>query len=192
MGTLANHWQSTLESLTAAGKIEVRGNLKFHIDALDNGKVVVMVWRGKASKPYANYLFRDATRAGKYCQEQIDADEKSTKYKADRQRTKSDGIANMRAKIQVGTILVNSWGYEQTNVDAYQVVDKTDASVRLHRIEVSTDHSGSMSGQATPVPDAFVACKTFTKRITAHGVSFKHGGCDIWDGKRSYYVSWYG
>lgn len=99
-----------------------------------------------------------------------------------------------------GTVFVNSWGYEQTNVDAYEVVavvGKRTLELRPIAIE-SVQGETSMSDQVKPVPGAFVG-EVFRKRATvaSYGgtpdvyVSFEFGGCSKWDGERSYYRSWY-
>jgi hypothetical protein len=38
-------------------------------------------------------------------------------------------------KIEVGTIFVSSWGYDQTNIDFYKVVKMTDKTVWLQEVE---------------------------------------------------------
>ena len=57
----------------------------------------------------------------------------------------------------VGDILVASWGYEQSNVDYYQVVAVTKSSVRIR--EIQAKRVGGVTGMdyLMPVPDAFVS-----------------------------------
>lgn len=54
-----------------------------------------------------------------------------------------------------GDILVSSWGYEQTNVDFYQVVGITKCSVKIRPIMGHTIEEGYGCGHTTPVKDAF-------------------------------------
>lgn len=59
----------------------------------------------------------------------------------------------------IGTILYSSWGYDQTNVDWYQVVKLSGKqSVTLRKIRsVETDDSPTaMTGKCTPAPDHFM------------------------------------
>jgi hypothetical protein len=70
-------------------------------------------------------------------------------------------------KLEMGTILVSSWGYDQTNIDFYQVVGFTPSgkSVRLRAIESAhVEDTGFMSERVRPVPNAFTS-KPMTKRI---------------------------
>jgi hypothetical protein len=66
----------------------------------------------------------------------------------------------MEKKMKVGDILQSSWGYEQTNVDFYEVVKATKAMVTVRRIAgkmlPSEDGYSAMSGFTVPVPGAFV------------------------------------
>jgi len=54
-------------------------------------------------------------------------------------------------KMEVGTILVATWGYGQTNVTFYQVTKRTPKRVTV--VQVPTVHAydeGGMTAQATP------------------------------------------
>jgi hypothetical protein len=109
---------------------------------------------------------------------------------AERTRTKVHGVP-------IGTIYVNTWGYDQTNVNFYQVVATTAKTVTIRAIQkriTQSDGYSSMSGHATPIKDAFekgVLAETMTKRV-GHGdrLSMQYGACSKWEG-RPVYVSWY-
>lgn len=44
-------------------------------------------------------------------------------------------MKNQQQAMEVGTILVSQWGYDQTNVDFYEVVKATKTMVYVQRIE---------------------------------------------------------
>ena len=69
-------------------------------------------------------------------------------------------------KFKVGSILMSSWGYDQTNVDFYKVKRRTRRSVWLVEIgsELVEGSGGFMSGKVTAVPERETG-KTFMKRI---------------------------
>lgn len=96
---------------------------------------------------------------------------------------------------KVGDILVSIWGYEQTNVDYYQVVGITAKSVKIHPIMSSTTESGYMCGTCTPCRGAYIK-NIFMDGVTTKRVNY---GCvriargiyaHKWDGK-PHYCSWY-
>lgn len=58
--------------------------------------------------------------------------------------------------IQVGDIFVARWGYEQTNIDFWQVVKTTAKSVYVQQIESRIVGETQMSNEVMAVKDAFV------------------------------------
>jgi len=121
--------------------------------------------------------------------------------------------------LQVGDVITNSWGYEQTNVDMYQIVKATANYVWLQPIAgelVPDEGCGPMSGRVRPetpirqiltrevreygdwdpgIGNRVVNVKTVPVEPTKHkaegnSVHFEHGSGSKWDG-RSLYCSWY-
>ncbi|MDG2979042.1 hypothetical protein KNP65_03700 [Latilactobacillus curvatus] len=61
-----------------------------------------------------------------------------------------------KRKYELGTILVDVWGYEQTNIDFYQVVRATESSCWLRQIEKNyVKDISTMSSIVEPVKDEF-------------------------------------
>lgn len=61
--------------------------------------------------------------------------------------------------VKVGDIFVSSWGYDQTNVDYYEVVEMTDASVRIKGLMKGVlDGDGESHGimHVAPIPGAYI------------------------------------
>lgn len=95
--------------------------------------------------------------------------------------------------MKMGDILYSSWGYDQTNIDFYQVTKVMAKSVMIAQIksDMPKGEEGFMTGKVIPVKDAFVGAPML-KKIT------KSGGCKIasyawagpWDGKPKS-CSWY-
>lgn len=102
--------------------------------------------------------------------------------------------------VAVGDIFVASWGYDQTNVDAYQVVATTRCTVKVRQIGMESESTGAMTAQVRPVRDSFEAdAKVITKRPytwvydgkdETH-LNMTYGSCSQWDGARTYYSSSY-
>jgi len=58
-------------------------------------------------------------------------------------------------QIEAGDIFYSSWGYEQTNIDFYQVTKVSDSMVTLRMIaQDATEHD--MRGTCTPRPGEFI------------------------------------
>ena len=59
--------------------------------------------------------------------------------------------------VKIGDVFACSWGYDQTNVDFYQVVKRSPKTVTLREIEkTQTGETGFMSGEVKPVLNAFI------------------------------------
>lgn len=55
------------------------------------------------------------------------------------------------AKFEVGGYAYYMWGYDQTNVDWFKVVRKTDKSVWFEAIQAEKHYEGSMHGSSRPL-----------------------------------------
>lgn len=107
----------------------------------------------------------------------------------------------------IGTVFVSSWGYEQTNVTAYEVVSHHGkATLGLRRIAVEPASNGKSqpydgwAGTVKPVPgryvhDELVKRRPLPKASTYRGApTVKLPGdhhAEPWDGERVYYKSSY-
>lgn len=93
-------------------------------------------------------------------------------------RVNEERLAKARAAFEVGSILCNSWGYDQTNVDFYEVVrvSASKATCWIRPIAQRTVRdTGSMSAVVAPLGGRFTGPEE-QKRIGEFGVSFTHGG----------------
>ena len=75
---------------------------------------------------------------------------------AEKQRA---AMKNFKASdhFNIGDIVVNSWGYEQTNVEFYQVIEVLNKKIRVRQIKSDLVSAvGSMSGKVMPLKDEFL------------------------------------
>ena len=79
----------------------------------------------------------------------------------------------MAQTIQPGTILYSSWGYDQTNVDYYQVVSKSGRRVKVRPIASWTVSEGRGSDMVAPDVGNFTGPET-THIIGEHGITVGH------------------
>lgn len=104
--------------------------------------------------------------------------------------------------VHVGDIFYSSWGYEQTNVDFYQVVElRGKHTAIISEICGKTRVTGNMSGQIRAVRDSFTkGAKRYTVRTKKSGigvlVSIPYSSAHrepAWatDEFTEHYVSWY-
>lgn len=91
-----------------------------------------------------------------------------------------------------GDILYNSWGWEQTNIDFYQVIKSTDKTVWVREIsQVKTpDKDGFMTGKCIPVKDSFKGEEQKHGIRMFHGeqyVNCEYGTMQLWNGELKAY-----
>lgn len=87
---------------------------------------------------------------------------------------------NANEKVKIGDIFVNSWGYDQTNIDYYQVIRKTAKMVVLLPIKSRIEEDSFMQGRSYPLKDNFVQN---TEQIKKTPYEYKGDTCvsgDVW------------
>lgn len=162
-----------------------------------NGKFYVMAFSGKRKDHDIYYVYATEDQMKNRIDSFIKSCEEVEKYKADRKAAKKVALTNAKSMVKVGDIFVNSWGYDQTNVNAYQIVEAKGSTIKLKEIQTEgvkgTD--GFMCCRVRPVKDAFVSETTFTKRIQSYGnepyISFTYGSSTFHVEGKDYYCSWY-
>ena len=98
--------------------------------------------------------------------------------------------------LKVGDIIFNSWGYDQTNIDWYQVIATSGNFVTVQEIAGDVKENGFMSGTTTPVRDKFLKdSKPERHRVYVHqsgsvSINFEHGSGSLYNGSPRY-CSWY-
>jgi len=95
-----------------------------------------------------------------FCKKWVEADKKTAEFKA---KAKTE----YKMPFNQGDILYSSWGYEQTNVDFYQVIEVKGKSLILHEIagEMIEQNRGDY-GRVKPLKDHFCKDKKpFLKQV---------------------------
>lgn len=147
-----------------------------------SGKPAAMVFYGKQSKPAAHYSYASEAKRAERVAAYFSHRQQITAYKAERRASRK---AEAR-KVEVGGLYYTSWGYDQTNVDFYEVVElvgKTSAKVRpIARTDASNGNEPWMTGKAIPAAGEF---KGPAKLVRVTGDAFKIDGnhAHRWDGR---------
>ena len=176
----------------------VEGGLLALAYTAGNGKPALKVWKPKATKPHIHYYFTDEERRAK-CLASAIANHKNHIDRVQARKADRKGTPEMLNTVKIGDIFHFSWGYEQTNVDYYQVIDKNGYMLTLREIcckRTNTETGNGMADYVTAVKDAFVEeSEPFQKKLQFSGnkpyITMKSfGWCSLWDG-RECYRSWY-
>lgn len=118
--------------------------------------LVIKAYRAKAKKPFMNYRYKNLDRLKASVTNSINACNSSFEEKAKRKAESKKRVIEFREKLEVGTILYTCWGYEQTNVEFYQVVSKAGAYCEVREIAKRSQDTAYMQSEVTPKPNTFI------------------------------------
>ncbi len=124
--------------------------------------LVALGFKGKAIKASFHYRFKTVEATKEYVKKFVNDVEKRA---SDKVAEKAERKAMVRA-LEVGDVLVSSWGWEQTNIDYYQVLELVGkSSIKLQEIGQQRTYNHSDSGQCVPLLNSFKG-EVFTKKVT--------------------------
>lgn len=145
----------------------------------------------KARKASFHYTFKRDVDMDKYIADWFAglraSKELKSKWKAERSKPHT---------LQVGDIVTNSWGYDQTNVDWYRVTRTTSHYVWLKPVCSTIEQTGFMSGRESLKLDENLkpidaeGGKETKHHATGETVNFRHGSGSKHTGGDQY-SSWY-
>lgn len=159
----------------------------------------------KASKIVYYYRYSSIEKLNEYrekfIQGRIQREERMKQNKESAKLRRKEEVKKQKEAYKVWAIFVNSWGYDQTNVDAYQIIETDGIKVRFKPIALETvpGSEGRDCCNVKPIPNAIIEAswkleegkEYFEKQLRGQYSFFPYGSQEIWDGKRSYYKSWY-
>lgn len=137
---------------------------------------------GKAQKPSFNYRFKTAERRAEYIAEAF------ASQKAREERREANRIErNKPHTLKTGDILYSSWGYDQTNIDFYQVVDATEKTVTIREIASETVSNNKNMDYVAAVKDSFIGAPERKKANSENSLYLtSYSRASLWDGKPKY------
>lgn len=117
---------------------------------------------GRAINPTWHYRFKDGQQRINEVTRTFKNVAERAEYKAARKAKAAEAQANHGVK--VGDVFRSSWGYDQTNVDYYQVVAVGKKTATFCKIAQLAESNGYLQGDCVPAPNQFIG-KPFKKLI---------------------------
>lgn len=155
------------------------------------GKVWLQIWKPKAINAHANYTFPNKKAAYRYLKSAI-KNFKSWQRMIKERKESRKATPEKLAAVKPGMVFVSTWGYEQTNVDFYQVVEIKKSMAVIRKISGATAESLSdMSENVVAIKDSFTDDEPMKKKInfsnnepyfTINSFSW----ASLWDGRPKY------
>lgn len=140
---------------------EVAAKMEIYVGVSARGSVSAIAYVGKGRKPAFYYSF------GNEMQRELRIDSfRKGQAEAREYKAQQKALRSAPHDLKVGDVLMCSWGWEQTNIDFYQVTAlKGKCSVVIRPIKSQSSHGGGMTGQCVPQVNAFDG-EEMTKRVT--------------------------
>ncbi len=111
---------------------------------------------GRRSKPDWHYTFRSVEQFERHVDTWL-ANLRRHEVAQTERRAERKAAAQAGHGCKVGDIFSSSWGYDQTNVDYYQITELHGATMAtVRRIAAQRDEQGWLTGECAPQPGAFL------------------------------------
>lgn len=130
----------------------------------EKGLPCAAILRNREKKPSLHYQFRSESERVDF----INRQKASADNDIEREAIRHAVRMKEAEKFVKGAIVYDSWGYEQTNIDFYVIVERSGVSVTLQQIGGIRKYSSDMSGTVTPDIDKKIG-EPFKKRINKYG-----------------------
>lgn len=153
---------------------------------------------GKQSGPAFFHRFITLEQCENYVVKFLEEQQKIVDYKNTERALVKQARAEFKNPCKVGDLFSYSWGYEQTNVDFFQVIAVKNKSVTLRRIAAKTiESTGPMSSHVVAHKDHFISEEVMEKVIKSYKnskeyfFSMPHGAGYPTTETETHYCSWY-
>lgn len=124
---------------------------------------------GKADKPSFNYSFATEARRAQYVSEWLQKMDSWQVGKNEVMAKRKAVLGSKQELLKVGDVLSCSWGYDQTNVDYFQVVELFGKrGVVIRKIACESIDTGFMQGKCVPAMGQFIG-EPMRKQVSESG-----------------------
>lgn len=168
---------------------EIHEDIGFVFYLYGKDRLCCICYKGKSKKPYFHYNFLSEEKRRARIDETVVDHKRYKQEEEELKKIQSVELQNFARSVKVGDIFVSSWGYDQTNVDFYQVIEKKNVTVVVKEVQSSTvEETGYDSSRVIAVKNKFINDIKLTKRISKYK-SLKISDCQTahkWDGTPCY------
>ncbi|NJM80495.1 MAG: hypothetical protein HC854_14370 [Flavobacterium sp.] len=162
-------------------------NIIFTYEEFNSYAVAIFLSTG--FKPYHHYSFKTVDKLEKYIEER----KKYIKISYDSNLKRLQEIQNEIQSIKKDSILNTCWGYEQTNVEFYIVLERKNSFIIVQEIAQNRKYIESQdSGTCTPNISALIG-KPLKRKITKYG-AINITECQratLWNGSEKHWISYH-
>lgn len=129
------------------------------------GRPCARIFYGKQRKPVAAFWYRSAENREKSVRQYFEARRERLAQEEERKKAR----AAFAHSVKVGDMLKTCWGYDQTNVEFFEVVAVSRAMLTLREVRQESASTDSMHGRCVPMPGDYIGAP-IRRRAGPHGV----------------------
>ena len=187
MARIGNFQTVTRESYIPKGAMKVShkaSDAVVYLYQSERGRLAAIAFHGRAAKPDWHHTFASAESRAAMVRRFFEGRARTLAVRAE-QRAKRQ----IPHTLELGHILYATWGYEQTNVNFYQVTRLVGRhTVELREVaRISQDGEAWATGKAMPKLDAFIG-EPIRRRVNGKSVRINTSQwASLWNGNA---VSW--
>lgn len=161
------------EFLNKRGHFQYEGSLIFKDKSgsfyyVSNEMLVIKAYRKKAKKPFINTRYKSLDRLKLVLSNTITAMNENFEIEEAQKIKEKERLQKFRENLEVGTIFNTNWGYEQTNIEFYQVVSKKGSFCELQEIRSLSKEKGYMQYEVAPSVNSFCGQKIRRKIMNGY------------------------
>lgn len=117
-----------------------------------SGKLGAVGFHGRAQKPDFHYTFNKPEALARYLKDYLDG----RRYHVARELERREQAKAFQHKVRVGDIFRTCWGYDQTNVEFFQVVEIKGKHAILREVACASETIGGGADRVVPQTGAFL------------------------------------
>lgn len=167
---------------------EIKEKFTYHTLEYNSQSFLLVIFKISKEKPI--YLKAHKTIEG--LQEFINNHQKTIADLVEKEKLRLASVKENQENIQKGTILYASWGYEQTNINFYLVLEKRNSILKLQEIGSNRIHESQDYGTCSPNSEQPIG-EAFEKRLSKYS-SIKINdvySASVYNGEKLYWSAWY-
>lgn len=174
---------SMQKTYPSARKVENHG----YTFLIDETALIFIAFRGRSTKPVERRHFKTLEELNKHYHALV-------KTIMERNQINGDRLKRLQEKntreIKPGAIFYASWGYDQTNIDFYQIIAVKGIKVIVRELYQDKQHNAIDHGVTSAIKDSFKG-EEITLRIGKYGLKVEQRNTlSKWDGKPVYWSSY--
>ncbi|WP_138485076.1 hypothetical protein [Dyadobacter bucti] len=154
---------------------------------IDEKALIFIAFRGRSTKPVVNRHFTSLDELNKTYYALVNKAMEANKINSEREKRQQERNAR---DIQPGSIFYASWGYDQTNIQFYQIIAVKGIKVIVRELYQDKQYDAIDHGYTSAIKDSFKGDE-IVLRIGKYGLKVdERNRISKWDGKPLYWSSY--